>query len=302
MEQRTPPGLSAFALMILLCATWGYQQVSIKIASEGISPVLQSGLRSAIALLLLTLWARWRGLAFWQCDGTLRMGLLAGLLFAIEFLFIYLGLAYTTASRMIVFLYTAPCLTVLGLHWCVPGEQLRWRHLGGISLAFAGIVLAFAGKGGARPNAWIGDVLGVLAAVGWAATTVLIRASKLASISATRVLFYQLATSTALLLPIAPLVGEARIGALTLPVVLALAYQGVIVAFASYLTWFWLLTRHLTGRLMVFSFLTPLFGVVFGVFFLGERLTTSFVVAAICVATGIVLVNLPAAGSRDHRQ
>lgn len=128
MEQRTPPGLSAFALMILLCATWGYQQVSIKIASEGISPVLQSGLRSAIALLLLTLWARWRGLAFWQHDGTLRMGLLAGLLFAIEFLFIYLGLAYTTASRMIVFLYTAPCLTVLGLHWCVPGEQLRWRR------------------------------------------------------------------------------------------------------------------------------------------------------------------------------
>ena len=45
---------------------------------------------------------------------------------------------------------------------------------------------------------------------------------------------------------------------------------------------------------MVFSFLTPLFGVAFGVLFLGERLTPSFMVAAVCVTLGIVLVNLPA--------
>ncbi len=123
MDRRTPPGVAAFALMLLLCATWGFQQVTIKIASEGISPVLQAGLRSAIALLLLLGWARWRRLPLAEADGTLRCGLLAGLLFALEFVFIYVGLSYTTASRMIVVLYTAPCLTVLGLHLFVAVHQ-----------------------------------------------------------------------------------------------------------------------------------------------------------------------------------
>ena len=97
-----------------------------------------------------------------------------------------------------------------------------------------------------------------------------------------------------LLPPLSALIGERGVSALTLPIVLALAYQGVMVAFASYLAWFWLLTRYLAGRLMVFSFLTPLFGVAFGVVFLGEPLTTAFTLAAACVAGGIVLVNLPA--------
>ncbi|MBL8395571.1 MAG: DMT family transporter [Candidatus Accumulibacter sp.] len=293
MHERKPPDLAAFALMIVLCATWGFQQVTIKLASEGISPVLQSGLRSAIALLLLALWARWRGLVLTRADGTLRNGLLAGFLFAVEFVFIYLGLSFTTASRMIVVLYTAPCLTVLGLHFFVPGEQMRWRHFAGVGLAFAGIILGFAGESGAPPGAWIGDLLGLLAAFGWAATTVLIRATELARISASKVLFYQLAVSAALMLPLSPLIGETGVSSLSVPILLALAYQGVIVAFASYLTWFWLLTRYLTARLSVFSFLTPLFGVACGVLFLGDRLTPSFVAAVACVTSGIVLVNLP---------
>ncbi|HEX5803778.1 MAG TPA: DMT family transporter [Azospira sp.] len=297
MTPRNPPGASAFALMILLCAIWGFQQITIKVAIDGVSPVLQSGIRSLAGLVLLTLWARWRGLPLLKDDGTLRLGLLAGFLFALEFVFIYAGLAHTTASRMIVFLYTAPCMTVLGLHWCVPGERLSWRHFAGIALAFAGLAVGFLGEAGTAASTFTGDLLGLLAAIGWAATTVLIRATGLSRISATKVLWYQLAVSAAVMLPLSPLLGEPGIvlpAALSMPVLLSLAYQGVIVAFASYLAWFWLLQTYLVGRLMVFSFLTPLFGVAFGVVFLGDPLTPSFLFAAGCVAMGIVLVNLPA--------
>ena len=296
MNSRTPPGLPAFALMILLCAIWGFQQITIKIAMAGVSPVMQSGLRSLAGLVLLTLWALWRGQSLLKHDGTLRMGLLAGFLFALEFVFIYVGLAHTTASRMIVFLYTAPCMTVLGLHWCVPGERLGLRHFAGIGLAFAGMAVGFLGGSGTAQSTWLGDLLGLLGAAGWAATTVLIRASGLSRISATKVLWYQLAVSAAVMLPLSPLLGEPGIvsyDALTPPVLLALAYQGVIVAFASYLAWFWLLQRYVVGRMMVFSFLTPIFGVLFGVLFLDDPLTPSFLFAAACVAAGILLVNMP---------
>jgi len=298
VNPRSAPGPAAFALMVLLCAVWGFQQVAIKVASAGVSPLLQVGLRSAIAAVLVFLWMRLRGQPLADRDASFRPGLLAGALFALEFICIFVGLGYTSASRMVVFLYTAPCFTVLGLHLFVAGERIGWRHGAGVLLAFAGIAVAFGEGWDATAQHWIGDLLGLLAAIFWAATIVAIRASALARVSAAKVLLYQLAVSAAVALPLSWLAGEEGIrgglAALTPTVLLALLYLAVIVAFASYLAWFWLLTKYLANRLMVFSFLTPLFGVAFGVMLLGERMSLLFGLAAALVVAGIVLVNVPA--------
>ncbi len=282
-------------MMIVLCMCWGFNQITIKVAAAGISPIMQAGLRSIIATVLLLVWARLRRIRLFGRDGTLAVGMAAGALFACEFVFIYAGLAYTAASRMVVFIYLAPCLTALGLQWFVPGERLSAAQWTGVVLAFLGVALAFAdGFNTAQGPTLIGDAFGVIAAALWAATTVTIRASRLSSASATKTLFYQLGFS-ALVLPVASLMaGEPGIIALTPKVVASLAYQSVIVAFASYLAWFWLLTRYLAGRLAVFSFLTPLFGVAFGVIFLAEPLSAAFLGAALLVGAGIALVNRPA--------
>ena len=290
LHQRTQPGPGIIALMVMLCAVWGFQQIAVKIAMLGISPILQGGLRSAIATTLLVAWAYWRGLPLWQRDASLRPGVIAGLMFSLEFISIYFGLNYTNASRMVVFLYTAPCFTVLGLHWWVASERLSLRQWIGVGLAFVGIALAFA-DGWGHDGHWFGDLCGLAAAIFWSATTVLIRTTSLAGISAAKVLFYQLAISALVMLPLSVLVGEAGLTAMTPAVLLALTYQALIVAFVSYLAWFWLLTRYLANRLVVFSFLTPLFGVVFGVLLLDERLTVTFGLAALMVVAGIVLVN-----------
>ena len=296
MNERIAPGPAAFALMVLLCAVWGFQQVAIKVAGAGVSPLLQVSLRSAIAAVLVFAWMRLRGQPLAGRDGSLKPGLLAGVLFALEFICIFVGLGYTSASRMVVFLYTAPCFTVLGLHLFVPGERIGWRHGAGVLLAFLGIAVAFGeGAGGAMPQRWIGDLLGLLAAIFWAATIVVVRGSPLARISAAKVLLYQLAVSAVVALPLSLLAGEEGVrGELTPAVLLALLYLGVVVAFASYLAWFWLLTKYLASRLMVFAFLTPLFGVAFGVLLLGDPMSLAFALAAALVVAGIVLVNAPA--------
>jgi drug/metabolite transporter (DMT)-like permease len=236
-------------------------------------------------------WARWRGIVLLQRDDTLAAGVVAGLLFAGEFALIYAGLAYTTAARMVVFIYLSPVLTALGLAWFVPGEQLRPAQWAGIALAFVGIVVAFGEGLSVDRSTLLGDTFGIAAAIGWAATTVLIRATKLARIAATRVLFYQLAVSAALLPIVSVAMREPGIVALTPVTVASLAFQSVVVAFASYLTWFWLMTRYLAGRLAAFSFLAPLFGVAFGHLVLGDRITAAFLAAATLVGAGIVLVN-----------
>ena len=294
-SERKPADALAVSMMVVLCMCWGFQQITIKIAAAGISPIMQAGLRSIIATVLLLTWARLRRIRLFGRDGTIKAGLAAGVLFAGEFVFIYAGLAYTAASRMVVFIYLAPCLTALGLQWFVPGERLNASQWTGVVLAFLGVSLAFAdGFSTAAGSTLIGDAFGVIAAALWAATTVLVRSTKLTSASAAKTLFYQLAVS-ALVLPLASIVaGEPGVIALTPKVVASLAYQAVIVAFASYLAWFWLLTRYLAGRLAVFSFLTPLFGVAFGVMLLSEPLSAAFLGAALLVGAGIVLVNRPA--------
>jgi drug/metabolite transporter (DMT)-like permease len=278
-------------MMLALTALWGFQQVTIKVIADDVSFVMQAALRSMLATLLVLAWSRLTKESLWGRDGTLAAGLGAGLLFAFEFVFIYGGLGYTNASRMSVFVYLAPPLTALGVHFFVPGERLVLGQWLGVALAFAGLVLAFAEGFFSGQNTWFGDLCGLVAAVLWAATTVLIRASPLAHASATKTLFYQLAVS-AVVLPVSSfLLGERGVSAVTPLVLATLAYQGILVAFASYLAWFWLLKRYLAARLSVLSFLTPLFGMVSGVVFLSEPLSTHFAAAALLIATGIALVN-----------
>jgi drug/metabolite transporter (DMT)-like permease len=293
IDTRRPLDATAVSMMVLLTGLWGFQQVAIKLTAPDVSLVMQAAIRSGIATLLVLVWAWSRNLALFSRDGTFWPGLVAGLLFGGEFIFIYSGLAHTAASRMVVFIYLCPPLTALGLHFLVPGERMTAVQWFGVMLSFCGLVLAF-GEGfvSAQGATALGDAFGFIAAALWAATTVLIRATGLARITPSKTLFYQLSVSAVMLLATSLLLGERGVIALTPLALLSLAYQGVIVAFASYLAWFWLLTRYLAGRLAVFSFLAPLFGVAFGVMILGEPMTPWFAAAALLVGAGIVLVNL----------
>jgi drug/metabolite transporter (DMT)-like permease len=278
--------------MVLLAALWGFQQAAIKLIAPDVSLLMQGAIRSLMATVLVLVWGFYRGIPLFVRDGTLRAGIGAGLLFGAEFALIYGGLAHTNVSRMTVFVYLAPPLTALGLHFFVRSERLMPVQWAGVFVSFGGLVLAFSEGFSSDKTTWVGDLCGVIAALLWAATTVLIRTTKLAAAAPAKTLFYQLAVSFFVLLGSSFLLGEKGVVAITPAVVASLVYQGVIVAFASYLAWFWLLSRYLAARLSVMSFLTPLFGVLSGVLFLSEPISARFVLAALAIGAGIALVNL----------
>ncbi|MGF6591805.1 DMT family transporter [Pseudomonas sp. 2835] len=285
----------AFALqvMLVLCLIWGIQQVMIKWAAPDIAPVMQQAMRSGMAAVLVGLLMCFRG-GWDQVASTWRGGLLAGSLFGLEFLFIAEGLKLTSAAHMSVFLYTAPVFTALGLHFMLPSERLRPLQWLGILLAFGGIAFAFAGGVSLEHldgQVLLGDAFGVLAGLAWGATTVVVRASRLSEAPATLTLFYQLAVGFVGLLLIAVASGQVTQVQFTPLSIGSLLFQGLIVSFFSYLTWFWLLRRYLASNLAVFSFITPLFGVTFGVLLLGEPLSLNFVLGAIMVLFGVTLVS-----------
>jgi drug/metabolite transporter (DMT)-like permease len=283
---------TAMAVLTVLCLCWGLQQVAIKIAVPGMSPALQAGTRSAGSLLLLWGWSAWNGVRLLGRDGSLWLGLAAGLLFAVEFLLIFSGMTFTTASRGVIFLYTSPFVVALGAHLFLPNERLRMVQVLGLLCAFAGIAVAFADALRLPTSReLIGDAMILLAAVAWGATTVLIKASRLASISPNKVLFYQLGVSAVTLPILSAAMGESGVTAWTGSLLASLAYQIVVVAFASYLTWFWLVASYPAGKLAAFSFLTPLFGLMAGGLLLGERISAAMVAAMLLVCFGIYLVN-----------
>ena len=277
--------------MVLLTSIWGFTQVAIKLAAEDVSEVMQAGLRSFISLVLLFALARWRGTPLFNRDGTLWPGLLAGALYAGEFFFVYAGLAHTSASRMVVFVYLTPVLTAVGVHLFVKGEQLAGYQWVGVLLGFAGIATAFGDGFIASPASLLGDAFGVIAAFFWAATTVVIRTTTLSQASASKTLLYQIGVAALTLPLMSVLIGEPGVVAVTTTAVASIAFQGIVVSFASHLIWFWLLTRFLAGRLAAFSSLAPLFGVLGGVVILGEPLRPQFALAVALVIAGIYLVN-----------
>ncbi|MGY2199259.1 DMT family transporter [Pseudomonas gingeri] len=283
----------AIQVMLGLCLIWGIQQVVIKWAAADIAPVMQAAGRSGISALLVGLLMCWKG-GWSHIGATWRGGLLAGALFGLEFLFISEGLQRTSAAHMSVFLYTAPIFTALGVNWLLPSERLKPLQWLGIGLAFVGIVFAFAGGvsfSDMDSNMLLGDALGVLAGAAWGATTVVVRASRLSEAPVTLTLFYQLIVGFVGLLAIAAVSGQIGQVSLTAVAVGSVLFQGLVVSFFSYLVWFWLLQRYLASNLAVFSFMTPMFGVTFGVVLLGDPLSFNFVIGAVLVLLGITLVS-----------
>jgi drug/metabolite transporter (DMT)-like permease len=289
--------LTAMAILVVLCASWALQHVSIKIANQGVPPVLQSGIRSAGATVLVWVWMALRREPILEKDGTLWWGIAAGFLFAGEFLLMYWGLKFTHASRAVIFLYMSPFVVALGAQLFIPDEHLRMIQVVGLCCAFAGIVVAFR-ESLSFPTyrMLIGDVMLVGAAVLWGATTVLIKASPLARIEPSKTLLYQLAIS-AVVLPIGSLAMNEPGIVLTTPLIVGcLVYQTVWVAFITYLAWFWLVRHYPASRLASFTFLTPLFGVLAGGVLLNEPITNTLLLSLVLVGTGIYLVNRPVAG------
>ena len=313
----------SISLLLACCMFWGFQQVLVKATVAEVAPVFQAFVRFALATVAVAAWCLWSGLrapAPGSVAGTAPSptpgsaagkapapglggwgpGLLAGALFAGEFACIYVGMQYTTASRLTVFLYGSPFWVALLLPRFIPGERLRgWQWLG-LAAAFVGVGLALGdGMTGRAPDAhpnlhpmaWLGDVLGLVAGLMWALTTVVIRSTALARVAPAQQLLYQVAVSAALLPLLSLALGEVWSWHFSAFAWASLLVQAVVGAFVSYLAWMWMLAHYPATKMSSFVFLTPVFALLFGASWLGEPVTPSLVAALALVAVGIVLVN-----------
>ncbi|TXJ17617.1 MAG: DMT family transporter [Afipia sp.] len=288
-----PLDATAVALMVMLCLSWGFNQISVKLALPDIPPLMQAAIRSAGGLVIILMVAWFRGVPLFRRDGTLKAGLLAGIFFGVEFILIYRGLVYTTASRAVVFLYIAPFIVALGSKRFL-GEALSGLQWGGLALSFAGVALAI---GVPQPSVdakvILGDVLVMGGGILWAVTTLVVKATPLLHAPAEKTLAYQVAVSIPILALGAAVSGES-ITHMPGPLAWGLMiYQTVWIVGTTFLIWVALVKTYSASKLSSFTFMTPLFGVIGGYFVMHDTLTLAFAGAALLVMAGLYLVNRP---------
>ncbi len=283
----------AVALLLGCCLFWGFQQVLVKATIAEVPPVFQAAIRFMGATALLWIWCRVRGVPLFEADGSLGAGLLAGTLFATEFALLYIGLQFSTASRLTVFLYTAPFWVAILLPLVIKSEHLRPSQWLGLALAFCAVLFALREgfSAASQPEQWKGDLLALGAGMFWGLTTLVIRGTRLSSVSPEKLLFYQVAVSMVTLPMLSLMLHEQWVFEFSAFAATSLLLQTVLGAFISYLAWMWMLGRYPATKISVFVFLTPVFALLFGTLWLKESVSGGLLVSIALVAVGIVLVN-----------
>jgi drug/metabolite transporter (DMT)-like permease len=285
--------VSAGLILVLLCFLWGGNAVSIKFSNQGVPPLMAAALRSLASGALLWIYSRMKGEAVAFPPGQIRHALVIGLLFGLEFFFVYWGLTFTPASRLLIFLYTQAFWVALGAHFLLKDDRLTLAKLFGLVLAFSGMASVFQARSPELPPLyWVGDLMALSGAIFWAATTLYVkRITEKVSLNHYQTLFAQLKYSIPVL-TLGSVIFELPPDLDFTPLVLAsLFYQSVVVAFASFLVWFWLIHRYTVSRLAAFTFLAPLFGVILGGWILDEPVTFLVWIGLACVAGGLYAVN-----------
>lgn len=281
--------LSLFAVFL------AFNQIVIKAVNHGLQPIFFAGLRSAIAAVCVGLWMAWRGQPPRLSRDMAGLGLAFGAAFAGEFLFLFLAIDLTTVTHSAVILYSMPVWMAIGAHFFLPGERITPLRGLGLTLAFAGVAWAILDRGGADGKASLaGDVCALLAAFCWAAIALMARGTRLRALTPEAQLFWQVAVSAVILLALAPFFGPLVRDLRPIHIV-GLFYQGIVVAAAGFMFWFWLLSIYPASGVASFSFVTPVCGVALGWLLLGEHVGPALIGAAVLVALGIILINRPRA-------
>ncbi|GGZ00045.1 DMT family transporter [Pseudoduganella plicata] len=312
-QQATPPFFArpqtVLILATLCCLLWGSSYPSIKTGYEllGIarhdvpSKLVFAGWRFLLAgALLLVLAVAMRKPALRLTARQLRQLTVLGLAqTGLQYLFFYIGLAYTTGVRASILNATTTFFSVLLAHFIYRNDRLSPRKAAGCLLGFAGVVAVNVGAGGAAiPVTLHGEGFIVIAALVLSAASIYGKQVS-GGMDAMVMTGWQLAIGGAALLAGGYAAGGTA-GAMTAVPAVLLVYLALLSAVAFTL-WSLLLKHNPVGTVSMFAFLIPVFGAALSALFLGESiLEWKNLAGLVLVCAGIWLVTrAPAAQSTE---
>lgn len=275
------------AVALLLAALWGGTATAIKVSLRDLPPLGLAGIRFGIGSLLVFLWTRVQRVSIRLQPGEAAPILLLSLVFAAQIATFNWGTGLTQAGRSTLILNSYPLWVLLMAHVFVPGDRLSSAKAAGAVCAFGGLGIVFSESLGSASGRMAGDLLVLLSALLLAAQVVMVN-KMVRAIEPNRLLIWQMLFSLPIYFLGSALLGEPACH-FSLPGLLALLYQGVLVAGVCFIVWTTLLKSYSPSRLSVILFTTPLFGIVLSCLLLGEPVSSHLGAGGLLVALGIAL-------------
>ena len=279
--------LIAFSVLL------GINHVVIKVVNTGLQPVFFCGLRSLLAALFIVGWMKYKKLPIVFPRSDWKIGILAGTIFAAEFLCLFLALDYTTVIRNAIIYYSMPLWLSILAHFLLPNEKMTRTKLLGLGLAFSGVVWAISSKDDSvGVYTLFGDLCALGGAIGWAGIILLARGSSFSRIRPEMQLLWMTLVSAPMLIIASLFFGE-LVRDFQYMHIFGLLFQSIVVVAIGFIFWLWLLSIYPASGVASFAFLTPIFGMAFGWLILSESLSNNIAISACLVVIGIFLINRP---------
>jgi drug/metabolite transporter (DMT)-like permease len=284
-------GLRAGVLAMMMAMLWGGNSVAIKIGLEGMPPAAMAALRFVLGALTVWVGALFVGVSLAVPRGMWKGLAGLGLLFTVQIWLLNAGTGHTTASRSGVLINVYPFFLALFSHLFVPGDRINFAKAIGLAFSFSGVALLFAESISlADTDYLLGDSMVALSGMLLGLRQVVIK-RLVQGLHPFQVLFWQASLSLPLFALWSVFVeGDAHY-VWNAEVVLAVLYQGVVVAGLCFVLLVFLIRHHSPSRLGVFSFVTPVGGVFLSGWLLGEQMSPVLLISLGLVALGIVVTN-----------
>ncbi|MBW3538838.1 MAG: DMT family transporter [Planctomycetes bacterium] len=303
---REPMGVDAALWTLLTAALWGGTPVAISYSVDQLPPVAVAGLRFAMASAFMLVWCRAEGSRLALRPGEMRWVLGGAALLFVQISLFNLGVAKSNSSHGSVLVNTFVLWVVVIEHFlaATPAERLTARKVGGLAFAAAGgLILMLAARGetalpDTRDQATLaGDLILLLCAFILGIKIVYTKAA-VKRLDPGRFILWHDVLGVVLFAAWSFAFEDVSFARLQWPTIWGLVYQGVVVAGFCFAVQALLLRKHPASQIAIYSTATPLFGIAFAALFRGDRLSPWLILAGVCVAAGILLVNL--AGRRGQ--
>jgi drug/metabolite transporter (DMT)-like permease len=288
---NNPLNARGAALAVIFCLLFGSNALPIKITLFWMPPIALAAIRFTISVLVIYAYSRITGVALTIEKGGWRHMYTLGLIFGVQFSLLHVGLDNTTVSHGAILMNTQPFFVAILAHFFLRDDRLTVRRIIGILLAFIGVILLFSKGDAGKSQTIVGDAIMITTAFLWAIQTVYIK-RHLEDWDPILVVLIPMIIGVYILVTAHLALEQGKPVGFNPTVAAAIFYQAVIVAGFGYLTWTNLLLKYQASTLSTFVFLMPVSGVVLGVLFMDDELTVRLALGLLCIAVGILVVNI----------
>ena len=284
-------GTGSALLAVATAALWGGNVVALKLGLATFPPFWSAFWRMAVGVTVVGVWALSQGIALKPPPRERRFLLALGVLFTLQITMLNTGVNWTSPAYAVVLLNAYPIFANVISHFFVPEDRLSWMRALGLALAFGGICIVFLGRPEQRlaSNPILGNLLTTVSALLLGVRTVYTQ-RLVQTIDPVRPVFWQMVFCLPFFLVGGAYVEGPLLQPLQWDAVLAVVYQGTVVAGLCFVVWTTLLQRVSPGTLSMFAFTTPIFGVMLSAWYFGEDVTPRLLMGVIAVTAGIVIV------------